>query len=177
MRIINSATMVKPNDTPLIMNTGPLPINAMSRPAMAGPVTRPSWKLALLSAMALLRWSRPTISGTNAWRPGLSRTVMSPSPKANRYTCHTWATSAVARTPSARASTPMEPCVRTSILRLSRRSTNAPPHSPNRSIGRNWSAVVMPSAIPLPPLSWRTNQSWAMRCIHVPGLDMSWPNA
>ncbi len=169
--------MVNPNDAPLMRKTGPLPMTAMSRPATAGPVTRPSWKLALLSAMALDRCSRSTISGTKACRPGLSSTVIMPSPKANRYTCQTWAAPAVARIPRPIASTPMAAWVQTSSLRLSIRSTSAPPHSPKKSMGRNWRAVVMPSAMPLPPLSWRTSQSCAMRCIHVPGLDSSWPRA
>jgi hypothetical protein len=37
--------------------------------------------------------------------------------------------------------------------------------------------VVMPSAEPLPPVSCRTSQSWATRCIQVPVLLTTLPTA
>jgi hypothetical protein len=57
--------------------------------------------------------------------------------------------------------------------RLSR-STTAPAQSPSTSRGPNCSAVLIPSATPL-PVSVSTSQSWATRCIQVPTTDTAWP--
>ena len=54
------------NDTAFTKNTHASPTEAISNPAMAGPVMRAELPTALLSATAFDRRSRPTISSTNA---------------------------------------------------------------------------------------------------------------
>ena len=49
-----------------------------------------------------------------------------------------------------------------------------PPQAPKRRIGRNWSAVVMPTATPL-PVSARISQISATVCIQLPDSETSWP--
>ena len=49
-----------------------------------------------------------------------------------------------------------------------------PPKAPSRSIGRNWSAVVTPTATPL-PVSERITQISATICIQLPDTETSCP--
>ena len=63
--------------------TGPVPTQAMSRPARAGPTMRAAWKDALFRPTALLWSSRGTISLTNACRAGASTAAADPSASAN----------------------------------------------------------------------------------------------
>ena len=65
------------------------------------------------------------------------------------------------------ASTRLTDWVITMSFHRSNRSTSTPPHTPKSSIGRNWRAVAVPIATAL-PVSSRTSQSCATRCIHVP---------
>src|SRR4051812_93568 len=51
----------------------------------------------------------------------------------------------------------------------------APPHTPKRSVGRNWSAMASPTRNPLLCDRCRTSQLRAIVCIHVPPCEMSWP--
>ena len=62
------------------------------------------------------------------------------------------------------------------IFRLANRSAIMPPHGPSSSDGRNCSATVNPTAV-TDPDSWRTSQSWAMRCIQMAMTAMKWPTA
>jgi hypothetical protein len=57
---------------------------------------------------------------------------------------------------------------------LSTRSATTPPHAPATSIGVNWSAVVTPSATPLPVMR-STSHICAIACIHVPVAETNWP--
>ena len=59
------------------------------------------------------------------------------------------------------------PCVRINRRRFGTRSATRPPHAPKISIGRNWSAVVTPTATPL-PVSERTSHISAIICIQLP---------
>jgi hypothetical protein len=61
-----------------------------------------------------------------------------------------------------------------SSRRLPIRSATSPPHAPTSSIGRNCSAVVKPTATPL-PVSDRTTHSSATVCIQLPEIETSWP--
>jgi hypothetical protein len=65
-------------------------------------------------------------------------------------------------------------CVIISSRRLAIRSAISPPHAPISSIGRNWSAVVSPTATPL-PVSDRITHSSATVCIQLPEIETSWP--
>ena len=60
----------------------PDPSQAISPPAIAGPMTRPRLNDAELSPTAFGSWSRRTISWTNAWRAGVSIAVPMPNRKA-----------------------------------------------------------------------------------------------
>ena len=67
----------------------PSPSTLMAKPAMAGPMKLAPVTIVVLSATALARFSRPTISGTNAWRVGLSTAFTAPRRTANTRTCAT----------------------------------------------------------------------------------------
>jgi len=54
------------------------------------------------------------------------------------------------------------------------RSAINPPNRPKNSIGPNCSAVVTPTAND-EPVSENTSQSWAIRCIQVPLLEIRAP--
>jgi hypothetical protein len=71
----------------LIRKTQPLPVTSeanrpISRPATAGPTTRPRLKLAALSETAFCRSSAPTISATKLCLAGVSAAVTTPSSSA-----------------------------------------------------------------------------------------------
>ena len=82
----------------------------------------------------------------------------------------------MARTPSAAAEMPIDTCVTASTMRFEYRSAKTPAIGENSRMGRNCRPVVMPSA-PALPVSARTSQSCATRCIHVPVFDTSDPMA
>jgi hypothetical protein len=54
------------------------------------------------------------------------------------------------------------------------RSASSPPQAPKSSMGRNWSAVVRPTATPL-PVRPRISQIAATVCIQLPESEISWP--
>ena len=60
------------------------------------------------------------------------------------------------------------------MRRFGIRSASAPACRPNSSIGRNCSAIVMPTAVEL-CVRLKISQSWAMLCIQVPVLARLWP--
>ena len=55
-----------------------MPITLIRTPAIAGPTTRAPLKIIELSAIALGKSSRPTISTTKVWRAGMSKAVTRP---------------------------------------------------------------------------------------------------
>jgi hypothetical protein len=57
---------------------------------------------------------------------------------------------------------------------LGTRSAIRPPQAPKTSIGRNWSAVVAPTAMPL-WVSERTSHISAIICIQLPDSETSCP--
>ncbi len=61
-----------------------------------------------------------------------------------------------------------------SSRRFGTRSAISPPQAPKISIGRNCSAVVVPTARPL-PVSERISQISAIICIQLPDSETSWP--
>jgi hypothetical protein len=65
-------------------------------------------------------------------------------------------------------------CVVISSRRFGIRSASSPPQAPIKSIGRNCSAVVSPTATPL-SVSSRMTQIAATVCIQVPEREISWP--
>ena len=64
-----------------------------------------------------------------------------------------------------------------SSRRFGKRSATTPAYGDSSRTGRNCRPVVMPSAEPLPLVSWSTSQSWATRCIQVPVLLTTLPAA
>ena len=68
----------------LSRKTGPVPTQAMSTPAMAGPVSRAVLKDAEFRDTALATVSCPTSSETKAWRAGASMALASPRHRAAR---------------------------------------------------------------------------------------------
>ena len=70
------------------------PITAIDSPAIAGPIMRAPLKIIEFIAIALGRSSRPTISTTNAWRPGMSNELTNPLSAASTITYSTLTTPA-----------------------------------------------------------------------------------
>ena len=173
-RIASSATITARNEIAFTKNTHDGPTDAISTPAIAGPVIRAEFATALLSATALASLSRPTISSTNAWRAGSSTTVTSPSAIASPNTIHTLTTSVSTSNHSTIASSAMRAWVTSRTLRRSKWSATAPPHSPKSNTGRNRQAKVAPTATPL-PVSDNTSHASAIVCIHEPMYEMSSP--
>ena len=66
-----------------------MPITLIRTPAMAGPITRAPLKIIELSAIALGKSSRPTISTTKVWRAGMSKAVTRPLTAARMITYST----------------------------------------------------------------------------------------
>ena len=129
-----------------------------------------------LRATALGSMAFGTISFTNAWRAGVSNAPPVPNRNASTYTCQVCTQPNTASTPSTAAVLPMANWVTISTLRFEKRSAITPAMGENSRIGRNCRPVVMPSA-PALPVSVRTSQSWATRCIQVPTFDTSEPVA
>ena len=162
----------------LIRNTGPVPTQAISRPAIPGPTIRAALNVALLRPTALGRCSCGTISLTKVCRAGLSSAVTTPSRRANTKTIHSCATPVTTSAPSPKARRPRPHCVIISRRRFCIRSAMRPPYGASSSIGRNCRPVVIPTA----SAEWsvrmvRTSQSWATRCIQVPMLDTIAPDS
>ncbi len=86
------------------------PTVAIRMPATAGPTARAAFTSTELRLTALRRSSGPTISSTNAWRVGLSKTVQQPSRPASTKTCQTCTRPVAERIPSTSASDPMQAC-------------------------------------------------------------------
>ena len=59
--------------------------------------------------------------------------------------------------------------------RLSDRSAITPAHAPNSSTGRNWHAVMIPTATPLWVMC-RTSSVWATSVIQLPAWEIVWPS-
>ncbi len=157
--------------------SAPDPSAAMASPAMAGPTMRARLNEALLRPTALVSSCGSTISLTKDCRAGASKAVPTPKTKASTYTCQGSATPVTASTPSRSAGAAIITWVTWSRRRLGNRSATSPAYGESSSIGRNWRPVVMPRAVPLLAVSWRTSQSWATRCIQVPVFDTTPPAA
>jgi hypothetical protein len=120
------------------------PTKAMRAPPMAGPMTRAEFITTLLRLTAFGRSSRPTSSSTKVWRAGLSTRFTNPRKVASMKTCHSRTAPTAVNNPRVRARIPATDCVQYSSRRLSTRSAMSPPQVPNRSMGRNCSAVTSP---------------------------------
>jgi hypothetical protein len=104
-----------------------LPNVASKAPAMTGPTIRVMLKMEELSAMALPRSSRPTISIMNAWRIGTSKATQVPRMGARIMIHPTVICPVAVSTVSARDSSSMPVCSSISAFRLSTRSASTPP--------------------------------------------------
>jgi len=70
-------------EAPLIRNTQPEPTEAISVPAIAGPIILAALNDVEFSATAFARSASPTSSATKVWRAGESNAVTQPSRNAN----------------------------------------------------------------------------------------------
>jgi hypothetical protein len=158
----------------LIAKQGTTPKPAISSPAIAGPTIRAAWTMTLLRLTAFTTRSAPTISITKLCRVGLSTALTRPIRKTARKTIQ-GTTIPVAVTASRPiAGIAISVWVMISSRRFDIRSAIRPPQAPNSSIGRNCSAVVRPTATPL-PVRLRISQIAATVCIQVPEREISWP--
>jgi hypothetical protein len=154
----------------LTANTHPVPTLAMSRAAMAGPMSRVAWNTAAFSAIAARSCPGGTTSATKDCLAGASKAKIRPLRSANAYTSVACTAPATVMTASAVVAPAFSVCVVSRMRRFGSRSASPPVCRPSISIGRNCSAIVTPTLVEL----WvRSNisQSCAMLCIHVPVLD------
>ena len=70
-------------DAPLNRNAQPVPTEAMTRPAIAGPTMRAALNEVEFSAMAFDKSRSPTSSATKVWRTGASSAALQPNRNAN----------------------------------------------------------------------------------------------
>jgi hypothetical protein len=80
----------------------------------------------------------------------------------------------VTSTPSTSASRPETVCVANRSLRLENRPAMTPPYGAATSMGRNCSAVTVPSAVP-DPVRRSTSQDCATACIQLPDSEIACP--
>ena len=152
----------------------PSPTAATSRPAIAGPTTRAPLTIEELSAIALLRSSRPTISTTNDWRAGMSKALTMPRQVARTKTCHTRTWPLRVSTASVSGSNIEIDWVRMRMRRRSARSATMPPMVAKRKTGARVANDVTPSRA-AEPVRRKTSQDSATDCIQVPVRETSWP--
>jgi hypothetical protein len=124
----------------------PSPTAATSSPATAGPTTRAPLNIEELSAMALTRSSRPTISTTNDCRAGMSNALVTPSSAAITKRCQTSTTPVSVRAASAAASSIAVVCVKTMMRWRLCRSATAPPTDASRKTGICPEKLTKPSS-------------------------------
>ena len=84
-----------------------MPTFAMSKPAMAGPIIWAALNEVEFNATAFGRSSSPTISATKVCLTGASSAAAEPDRNANAYTCQSWMTPVIVRTPRTTASMPI----------------------------------------------------------------------
>ena len=143
-------------------------------PASAGPTSRAEWIRTLLRLTALTTRSGPTISIAKLCRVGLSTELTVPRTKTSAKTINGVTTPAAVTANRARAGIAISAWVSISRRRFEKRSASRPPQAPKRRIGRNCSAVVIPTARPL-PVSERTSQISATICIQLPDSETTCP--
>ena len=113
-------------------------------PATAGPSTRAALNIAELRATALPMSSRPTISTANAWRVGMSTTLVRPPSRARTMTCHTSTSAVATRANIVNARIILTAWVAISALRLGTASAIRPPNRPRTMTGIHCIAATTP---------------------------------
>jgi hypothetical protein len=81
-RSSSSMVTVEQQASALAAKAQPAPTAVSSRPASAGPISPPSWKVVELTLIALRKYLGPTSSLTKTCRAGWSSTVTRPSTRA-----------------------------------------------------------------------------------------------
>ncbi len=150
------------------------PAAASSMPAKAGPNTRDRLKADELSAMALMRCSRPARSPRNAWRTGISNALIRPPASERAYTHSMVMTSNAVRSPSASASARKSDWSTSRARRLFTRPATTPPYSVNNSTGRALKKVTSPTCS-AESVSRSASHPSATVCIQVPQSEMLCP--
>ncbi len=158
----------------LIKKQGATPTVRISAPPAAGPKIRAAWIKTLLRPTALTTRSAPTISITKLWRVGLSTELTAPRAKTSANTIHGSTVPEAVSPQSASAGSAIAVWVTASSLRFGQRSARTPPQAPKTRIGKNCSAEVTPTAIPL-PVSSRISHISATICIQLPLSETIWP--
>ena len=159
---------------PLIRKQVPSPTTASSSPATAGPTTRAALNTAEFSEMALMRSSLLVIWITSAWRPGMSKALITPSRPASTSTCQTWTRPVRVSAASTNACTIDRVCVTMTTFRREKRSAAMPPRGPSA----NTAIWAQNQAVPSRSSEWvrrYTSQLCATFCIQVPTSETIWP--
>ena len=170
----HSAKIIAPKDRAFSRKHGPTPSSAITTPAAAGPTIRALCTITLLSATALTVRSGPTSSVTKLWRAGLSSALTAPRANTSANTIQTSTAPPIVSAHSVSAGTAISAWVTISSLRLLMRSASTPPIAPKTRIGRNCSAAVRPTAVPV-PVSFTTSHISATVCIQLPESEITWP--
>src|ERR1035437_6999443 len=159
---------------PLIRKQVPSPTTASSTPAMAGPTTRAALNVAELSEMALMRSSLLVIWITSAWRPGMSKALITPSAPASTSNCQTWTRPVRVSAASTKACTIDRVWVTMTTFWRGKRSAAMPPSGPSA----NTAIWEQNQAVPNRSSEWvrrYTSQLSATFCIQVPTSETIWP--
>ena len=122
------------------------PTAAIITPATDGPTTRARLNMIELSATALCRSSRPTISTVKDWRVGTSMAFSRPNIRASAATCQISTTPVKVSVASVSACSRKPPCVNSSSVRRSIRSAIVPPRAEKKNTGPCWRKPMNPSA-------------------------------
>ena len=148
------------NNPALTTNTQPGPTQSMTRPEIAGPISRAELKAVELRATAFGSMRAGTSSETNACRTGLSKAPAVPPTNARMYTIHSSAEPESTRMPKTKPLRAVSVWVICRRWRRSSLSATTPAHAENSRIGANCRAVTMPSSRPPPSVSTvNTSQS------------------
>jgi len=172
--IRQSAKIIAEKVSALRAKQGSTPTPTIRRPARVGPTSRAEWISTLLRLTALTTRSGPTISIAKLCLVGLSTALTVPRRKTRTKTIQGATVPPRESASSASAGSAIRAWVIINRLRFGKRSASTPPHAPKSRIGRNWRAVVVPTARPL-PVSERISQTSATICIQFPESETICP--
>ena len=162
------------NEMPFKINNQPVPNGPTNADAIAGPKMRDPVMTAVLRLIALDMSASGTNSVTRALRAGLSIAPTRPSIAVSRNTIGTLMFPVKSQMPSNIACSAISDWVASVMCRRLNLSDSAPAQAPSNNIGRNCSAVLMPSVTALPVRRYNRNEV-AVSCNHEPTLEKSKP--
>ena len=149
-----------------------IPISAIRKPAIVGPITRAPFIVVDISATPLLTVFRGTRSDTSALRAGLLSANELPTIIPAIARCHISTRSSSTSTPTARSAIPINTCATMSRRGRRIRSARIPPSGDSSSIGTERKNPSTPS-ISAESVSSTTSQLWEIDSIQNPIMLVS----